>query len=108
LAIMCRHDWRGNVRELENVVERAMIFAESRLVHPQDLCIAGETGFSEAAFPQDLRTAIREFERQHIATMLAKCKNNKAATADTLGIGLSSLYRKIEELGIGRLVHQTT
>ncbi len=108
LAIMYRYDWRGNVRELENVVERAMIFAEDRLVRPQDLCIASETRFSEPVLALDLRSAIREFERQHITMMLAKCKNNKAATADALGIGLSSLYRKIEELGIGRMAPQPT
>jgi len=108
LAMMRNYGWRGNVRELENVVERAMIFSEGRKVRLQDLCIAGETRFNETAYPQDLRTATRAFERQHIEMMLAKCDHNKAATADALGIGLSSLYRKIEELGVGKMAAQTT
>jgi len=103
LAVMRNYSWRGNVRELENVVERAMIFANGRTVQLQDLCIAGENRFNETTYPQDLRTATREFERQHIEMMLARCNNNKATTADALGIGLSSLYRKIEELGVGKV-----
>ncbi|MHC4673004.1 MAG: helix-turn-helix domain-containing protein, partial [Planctomycetota bacterium] len=53
-------------------------------------------------FSLDLKTAIGEFEKQHIIKVLSKFDNNKAAAADALEIGLSSLYRKMDELGISK------
>ncbi|MHC4798243.1 MAG: sigma-54-dependent transcriptional regulator [Planctomycetota bacterium] len=97
---MCRHYWRGNVRELENVVERALIFSGDRAVGLHDLSIA--TSNEDATFSLDLKTAIGEFEKQHIIKVLSKFDNNKAAAADALEIGLSSLYRKMDELGISK------
>ncbi len=49
-----------------------------------------------------IRTATREFERQHVRKVLVSLGHNKNATAESLGIGLSSLYRKLEELGISK------
>ena len=48
----------------------------------------------------NLREATREFERKYITNVLEKCHYDKAVTAKVLGVGLSSLYRKIEELDI--------
>ena len=103
MAAMCRNRWRGNVRELENVVERAMIFAGDNPVSLADIALPDAGGIATVPVSVvDLRSATREFERQHIVKVLANCSQNKHATADILGIGLSSLYRKLEELGIGR------
>jgi len=99
---MCRHQWRGNVRELENVVERALIFADERPVGVEDLSIASERGEGASPSTTDLRSATREFERRHIMKVLAAFGNNKTMAAEVLGIGLSSLYRKMEELGISK------
>ncbi len=100
---MIQQRWRGNVRELENVVERALIFSDDRAVDVQDL---GGTIDIPDTIPAPsatvLRTALRDFERQHIESILAHNGNSKAAAAEKLGIGLSSLYRKLEELGIGK------
>jgi len=98
LELMCGHEWRGNVRELENVVERALIFSDSRPVSPQDLSIAADLASAAPTFTLSLRAATHEFERQHIRKVLANFGGNKVATAEALGIGLSSLYRKLEEL----------
>ncbi|MFQ5429746.1 MAG: sigma-54-dependent transcriptional regulator [Phycisphaerae bacterium] len=99
LSAAVSYRWPGNVRELENVVERTLIFAEGRPVEPADLpFFAGQQ--AAAASTLDLRAAQRQFERQHILRVLASVRNNKVAAAEALGIALSSLYRKIEELGI--------
>jgi len=103
LDIMCAYRWRGNVRELENVVERALIFAGDRPIGPQDLSIAAARATGGVGNVLDLRTATREFERLHISKVLQRCGNDKAAAATALGIGLSSLYRKLEELGISKM-----
>jgi len=102
LEAMFMHTWPGNVRELENTIERALIFAEDRQVELHDLPISISAGPNSSTDISDLRSAGREFERRHIIKMLARFENNKAAAAEALGIGLSSLYRKMEDLKIAR------
>ncbi len=101
LETLCQHQWRGNVRELQNTVERALIFVGDRRVHLDDLCcIKNIIGAAPESPSLDLRSATRDFERRHIIRTLARFDNNKKAAAEALGIGLSSLYRKMDELGI--------
>jgi two-component system response regulator PilR (NtrC family) len=98
MRAMLSHEWRGNVRELENVIERAVIFAEGREIGVEDL------PFGEPAAAADdgegLKIALSQFERQHIIYSLRRHRYDKAETARHLGIGVSSLYRKLDELGI--------
>lgn len=101
---MCRYEWRGNVRELENVVERAVIFAGDRPVTVDDLSISPNRETPEIGATLDLRSATRGFERRHILRVLRQLDNNKVASAEALGIGLSSLYRKLEELEISKVM----
>lgn len=96
------HSWPGNIRELENVVERALIFADDQPVGVQDLSIpAGGSSHAELS-TTNLREAVHQYEKGHITKVLLSCGNNRASTAEKLGIGLSSLYRKMEELGIAK------
>jgi len=97
------HSWKGEIRELENIIERAVIFAEGTLITKNEL-----PGFfeqrQEALYPFDagrsMKEAVDEFERQYITHVLKANAFNKEATARALKISLSSLYRKIEELAI--------
>jgi two-component system response regulator PilR (NtrC family) len=98
MRALLNHDWQGNVRELENVIERAVIFAAGREVGVEDLPF--ETGDMTDEVGEDLKEALRQFERQHIIYSLRRHRFDKAETAKHLGIGLSSLYRKLEELKI--------
>jgi two-component system response regulator PilR (NtrC family) len=98
MRAMLNHDWRGNVRELENVIERAAIFVEDRPISVEDLPFATlETGDDSS---EDLKEALRQFERQHIIHSLRRHRYDKIETARHLGIGVSSLYRKMDELGV--------
>ncbi len=99
MRAMLGHEWRGNVRELENVIERAVIFAEGREVTAEDLPF-GDVGAASDDIGEDLKQALMQFERQHIIYSLRRHRSDKAETARHLGIGVSSLYRKIEELKI--------
>ena len=89
--------WKGNVRELENILERAMVLGGSDLISLRDLSM--ELAPSQGALPQDLRGAVRRFERQHLMDVLAATHSDKRKAARMLGISLASLYRKLRGEG---------
>ena len=94
--------WKGNVRELDNVIEHTMILAEGDHITLQDLPTAIViSGQAVPAFTYILRDALRHFEKRHITRVLDQVGQDRREAAKLLDISLSSLYRKIEELGIG-------
>jgi DNA-binding NtrC family response regulator len=94
--------WKGNVRELDNVIEHAMILGEGEWIAVQDLPRAlREEGEALPPVGDDLREAMHAYERIHIESVLRRTSNDKRKAADVLGLSLSSLYRKLNELGIG-------
>ncbi len=92
--------WIGNVRELDNALERALILSDGPLLTPQDFP-PELMPLSEGDLAGDnLRAAVRDYERHHIQRILRECGDDKREAAKRLGLGLSSLYRKLEEIGI--------
>lgn len=97
-AFLCaleRQAWKGNIRELRNVIERSLIVCEGDRLDVRDLPIDMQQG-------ADAQTAAGNFElsameRRHIARVLNYTKGNKTEAARLLKIGLTTLYRKIEE-----------
>src|SRR5215468_2962196 len=85
--------WKGNVRELENALERAIVLGGNDLITLRDLSV--EPATSQGVPPQDLRGAVRRFERQHLMEVLAATQSDKRKAARVLGISLASLYRKL-------------
>ena len=93
--------WKGNVRELDNALERAVILADGPVLIPEDFPPGLITEREPAPVAgDDLRASVREHERQHIQRVLEACDDDKREAARRLGLGLSSLYRKLEELGL--------
>jgi transcriptional regulator with PAS, ATPase and Fis domain len=97
ILMACR--WKGNVRELDNALQRAVILGEGPLITPMDLPpdlapVPGDPGAVD-----DLAEAVKRFEKQHIERILRQTPDKKEA-ARRLNMGLSSLYRRIEQLGI--------
>lgn len=93
--------WRGNVRELDNVLERAMILGGGEWITVADLPrsdAAAETRIEHTG--DNLKEAVRAYERSHIENVLSKMDGDKKAAAEILGLSLSSLYRKLEELDV--------
>jgi two-component system response regulator PilR (NtrC family) len=105
MAALVSYKWKGEVRELENVVERAIIFCDQEMISAEHLpesfrALSGVA--TNLVNGESLKDAVKQFERDFIQRMLTKHDANKEETAKALGISLSSLYRKMEELGIPR------
>src|SRR5712691_11537518 len=99
LRVLMAHPWKGNVRELEHVIESAMILSEGEVLSVGDL----PRGFVGESVPpnESLRELNRQSERQHIMAVLTQTQFDKRKTARILGISLASLYRKLGERRIG-------
>jgi len=97
LRALMAYPWKGNVRELEHVIESAMILSNGEVLAVGDL----PRGFLGESAPGDesLRDLNRRSERQHILAVLAQTQFDKRKAARILGISLASLYRKLDERG---------
>jgi two-component system response regulator HydG len=101
LSVLMNHSWKGNVRELEHVLESAMILGEGDMISLPDLPEYLVTAVGAAGPGSDaLRDVTRRFERQHILAVLTQTQFDKKEAARRLGISLASLYRKIGEHAI--------
>ena len=92
--------WRGNVRELGNALERAVILGDGPTLtvddfHADLVADPGPPPIDETG--EDLRAALDQFERRHIRLVLDRAAGDKKEAARRLGLGLSSLYRKLED-----------
>ena len=99
------HDWPGNIRELENVLERASVFCNDRVILPDDIVIDQvEAEANEAERQSDSSVfhgkTLAEIEKLAIIATLEFCNGNKALSARTLGISEKSIYNKMKRLGI--------
>jgi DNA-binding NtrC family response regulator len=93
LIALQNHPWKGNIRELKNVIERSVILADDELdasLLPPDFSIDNDASVYSLA----------EVEKRHIKKMLAFADGNKTQAAKLLGIGLTTLYQKIKDYGL--------
>ena len=103
--ILCHYHYPGNVRELENAIERACALCENELILPADLPphIVDHAHDSKieqaiASMPvgQTLDDFVQQQERNYIEATLAHCDGSREKAANMLGISMATLYRKIE------------
>ncbi len=104
MEVLMDYDWPGNIRELENVLERAAILCRNNLIEPVDLSLPNAPMSLPvgAMSDQKIGTAIplKEIERLHIEGVLRSFRGNKAESAKILGISLKTLYTKIQQYQI--------
>ena len=101
IRVLVSLPWKGNVRELDNVIEHTMILAEGDHIALKDLPASIVTSSqANPVFTYNLKDALRHFEKQHITRVLDQVGQDRREAAKLLDISLSSLYRKIEELEI--------
>lgn len=99
MKILVNYKWKGEVRELENFVERAVLLSDGDMISIEDLPQQAQES-TGSVYADNLKEATRDFEKSHIISVLDRFESDKAKAAEILGIGLSSLYRKIDDLGI--------
>ena len=98
LAIFMRHDWPGNIRELENAIEHAFILCPQGLIQPEHLPDQLRRESQPAALPQGL--SLKEQERRLLREALERHGWRRLATARELGIDKNTLRRKIKRFGL--------
>ena len=96
MRLLINYTWQGNVRELENSIERAAILAETDVIHSHDLPDKLRTTSPVAASIESSGMTLEDLEREHIKRVLDKVENDKVKAAQALGIHLSTLYRKVQ------------
>ncbi len=98
---LMQYGWPGNVRELENIIERAIILSRNpERIDVEDLPALFRDATGPAEGNVKLDDAVKAFSRNHILAVLASLLGDKKEAAKALGMSLSSLYRKLEELDI--------
>ncbi|OIQ86317.1 transcriptional regulatory protein ZraR [mine drainage metagenome] len=107
LALLCRHNFPGNVRELENVLERALALCDGKRIVAEDLLLnSAATRPSDAlrADPEDipLPEYLENIEKRAILQAMEKAGQNKTAAAKLLGVSFRTLRYRLAKLGLGR------
>lgn len=108
LEKLMRHDWPGNARELENVIQRAVTLCRDSAIHPGDLMILETSSPLPMAYPEpapaefglSAGVTMREMERRLICRTLKDTGGNRTRAAKCLGISLRTLRNKLNEFGL--------
>ncbi|HNZ26013.1 MAG TPA: sigma 54-interacting transcriptional regulator [Spirochaetota bacterium] len=98
--MMLNYEWRGNVRELQNVIEKAVILSSNRLLRTEDIKIDSKQLAN--SYPSNLKDAIQKFKKEFIISALEKNRWNQTKTAAVLQIQRTYLTRLVKELNIDK------
>jgi PAS domain S-box-containing protein len=107
MDLLLDYTWPGNVRELENAIGHAFIHSRGDTILPEYLprdIVEGMTAGAAAGVTAP--ASLEAVEKTAIAEMLKRCKGNQSRAARRLGIGRSSLWRKIKKYGLSELTHR--
>ena len=97
MAILYNHPWRGNIRELENCMENAVIMCRGNILTVDDLPFAMRKEAGDNYVKIQLGTTLDNAEKSIIMATLDMCKGNKSKAAEVLAIGRKTLHRKLDE-----------
>ena len=96
MKVLCEYGWPGNIRELRNTLERAVILCGGGIIDVEHLPAELAVGGGESAYLKlPFGLPLREVEKEYILSSLGRMQNNKARTAQALGISEKTLYNKL-------------
>jgi Nif-specific regulatory protein len=98
--ILLAHTWPGNIRELQNAIERALIAAEGRVISPAHLGISPSLEAPIAGRPSATTQPLVEVEKKAVLEALRRANGNKARAAAALGLSRGTFYRRLERFGL--------
>ena len=98
MARLLQHTWPGNIRELENCIEGAVVMCEGSVLKADDLALAPRGGGAKGADLSAL--SWNDMEKRYIESVLAATNGNRAEAARRMGIGRNTLLRKLKEYGL--------
>lgn len=98
MKLLQSYAWPGNIRELRNVLERAILFAEETVLRPADFTLASRAAAGSGA--DELSLTLEQMERKHIERVLLAEQGHVERAAERLAVPRSSLYQKIRRYGI--------
>ncbi|MGN7175226.1 sigma 54-interacting transcriptional regulator [Cytobacillus sp. SAFR-174] len=106
MRILQSYDWPGNIRQLRNIVERSMILSPESMIDAETVLAAGGKDFTKLhelkqhsnSEEFDSETKLQSFEKEYILNVLKQVNGNKTEAAKILGIGRTTLWRKINSL----------
>ncbi|WP_440054461.1 sigma-54-dependent transcriptional regulator [Pseudoalteromonas sp. T1lg65] len=97
-ALLLDYHWPGNSRELNHVLERAVLLSQNQVISATDINLDTTQLQPQSHYSSDMTLA--DIEKQHIKNTLHACSNNKAQAANRLGITKQSLYRRLEKYAL--------
>ncbi len=101
MKALMQYEWKGQVRELENIIERAVLLCRGDLITLNDLPLAVQTSDENPNdSPENLSEALEQYESRHVRRVLESAEWNRTEAARRLGINASTLYRKMVRLKI--------
>ncbi len=114
-ALLLAHDWPGNIRELQNVIQRAILLAEGPMIEPSHLPDAlrelrpllpgvpvsgGEVESAGSGFREAKQRVVERFEREYVSRCLGEARGNISQAAKAAGIDYKNFYNKMQQYGI--------
>jgi two-component system response regulator HydG len=97
LSHLQRYSWPGNIRELQHAVERAVIMSESQTLSKNDFLLTGKKNSERKTV-----TSLEDMEREAISAAIEKYEGNMSKVAKELGLGRTTLYRKMAKYGLAK------
>jgi DNA-binding NtrC family response regulator len=106
VRLLVSHEWPGNIRELQNVIERAALMSSAEEIGPADILLEDDEldwqAQTEETLPYDAakQQVLERFQRRYVERLLARCSGNVAAAAREAQLTRAALHRIIKRLGL--------
>ena len=100
ITILTKHNYKGNVRELENIIEQAAVSASNSRIEVKDLSVSEDQNFLDEVLNNSNGMSLKDLEKKYILKVLENTNGNKKKASEKLGIDRKTLYNKLGEFGI--------